>query len=244
MSALLRALAVWAAILAPSAWAADADHPPVESMASRVLACTACHGREGRATPGGYFPRIAGKPAGYLYHQLLNFRDGRRSYPPMSYLLEHLTDDYLREVAEHFAALDLPYAPPQPAQAPAAVLQRGRALVLQGDAGRDLPACVHCHGESLTGVAPFIPGLLGLSRDYVNSQLGAWQTGQRRAQAPDCMAQVARQLSVEDVSAVSAWLASQPVPAQGRPATALAMRLPLPCGGVPQQPQVAAGGVR
>ncbi len=112
MSALLRALAVWAAILAPSAWAADADHPPVESMASRVLACTACHGREGRATPGGYFPRIAGKPAGYLYHQLLNFRDGRRSYPPMSYLLEHLTDDYLREIAEHFAALDLPYAPP------------------------------------------------------------------------------------------------------------------------------------
>ncbi len=96
----------------------------------------------------------------------------------------------------------------------------------------------------MTGVAPFIPGLLGLSRDYVNSQLGAWQTGQRRAQAPDCMAQVARQLSVEDVSAVSAWLASQPVPAQGRPATALAMRLPLPCGGVPQQLQAAAGGVR
>ena len=66
----------------------------------------------------------------------------------------------------------------------------------------------------------------------------------RNAQVPDCMAQVARQLSVEDVSAVSAWLASQPVPAQGRPATALAMRLPLPCGGVPQQPQAAAGGVR
>jgi hypothetical protein len=25
----------------------------------------------------GYYPRIAGKPAGYLYNQLLNFRDGR-----------------------------------------------------------------------------------------------------------------------------------------------------------------------
>jgi cytochrome c553 len=30
--------------------------------------------------------RIAGKPAGYLYNQLLNFRDGRRNYPLMTYI--------------------------------------------------------------------------------------------------------------------------------------------------------------
>ena len=41
----------------------SAPLPDVGSMASRVLACTACHGPEGRATPSGYFPRIAGKPA-------------------------------------------------------------------------------------------------------------------------------------------------------------------------------------
>ena len=69
--------------------------PADDDMAPRVLACVACHGREGRATNQGYFPRIAGKPAGYLYNQLLNFRDGRRSYPPMALLLEHLTDGYL-----------------------------------------------------------------------------------------------------------------------------------------------------
>ena len=35
--------------------------------------------REATVSPGRVFsPRIAGKPAGYLYHQLLNFRDGRR----------------------------------------------------------------------------------------------------------------------------------------------------------------------
>lgn len=212
-------------------WAV-APAPPVDSMASRVLACTACHGQEGRATPGGYFPRIAGKPSGYLYHQLLNFRDGRRSYPQMSYLLEYLTDDYLREMAEYFAALDVPYPLPRPPQESTALLQRGRALALEGDAARDIPACVQCHGEKLTGVAPFIPGVLGLSRDYLNSQLGAWQTGQRRAQAPDCMARIAQRLSMEDVSAVSAWLASQSVPDQGQPAPRLSMQLPLPCGGV------------
>jgi len=212
--------------------AAPAAEVPADGMAPRVLACVVCHGKEGRATPDGYFPRIAGKPAGYLYNQLLNFREGRRSYPQMAYLIEHLTDGYLREIAGHFAALELPYPPPPAPQAPPGVIERGRTLVQRGDAARQIPACVQCHGQAMTGVAPAIPGLLGLPRDYLNSQLGAWATGQRRAQAPDCMARVARQLTPQDVSAVSAWLAAQPVPAGGKPAAALPAPLPLPCGGV------------
>ncbi|NMM75305.1 cytochrome C [Acidovorax sp. SRB_14] len=221
------------ALAAPAAApSAPATAERADAMSTRVLACTACHGKEGRATPEGYFPRIAGKPAGYLYHQLLNFRDGRRSYPPMAYLIEHLTDAYLQEMADHFAALEVPYAPPPAPQAPPAALERGRLLVQQGDEARQIPACVQCHGQAMTGVNPFIPGLLGLPRDYLNSQLGAWKTGQRHAQAPDCMAQIARQLTPDDVSAVSAWLSAQPVPGAGRPAAALPAPLPMRCGGV------------
>lgn len=224
----------------PAAPAAPAATVPVSSMSSRVLACTACHGKEGRATPDGYFPRIAGKPAGYLANQLLNFRDGRRSYPQMTYLIEHLTDDYLREMAEHFAALDLPYPPPPAPQAPAAVLEQGRKLVQGGDVARNIPACVACHGAAMTGVTPSIPGLLGLPRDYLNSQLGAWKTGQRRAHLPDCMADIARQLTPDDVSAVSAWLAAQPVAAGGKPARTLPAAMPARCGGVAEVPVAAA----
>ncbi|MDD2547720.1 MAG: c-type cytochrome [Burkholderiaceae bacterium] len=223
-----------------SAPAAAAAASVASRMAPRVLACTTCHGKEGRSTPEGYFPRLAGKPAGYLANQLLNFRDGRRSYPQMGYLLEHLSDDYLREMAAHFAALDLPYAPPPAAQAPATVLERGRQLVQHGDAARQIPACVQCHGPSLTGVNPAIPGLLGLPRDYLNSQLGAWTTGQRRAQAPDCMAAIARQLAPEDVSAVSAWLAAQPVPGGGKPLAQAVGPMPVRCGGVDSLPVVGA----
>jgi len=209
-------------------------------MAPRVRACTLCHGKEGRATPEGYFPRIAGKPADYLANQLLNFRDGRRSYPPMATLIEHLTDDYLREIAAHFAALDLPYPQPPAPQAPPEVLERGRALVQHGDAARKLPACVRCHGPALTGVAPAIPGLLGLPRDYLNSQLGAWATGQRRAQAPDCMAAIAQRLTPADVAAVSAWLAAQPVPGRGQPSARLPEAMPARCGGVEGLPVAEA----
>lgn len=229
---------------ASAAPAAQATKVPASSMASRVLACTACHGKEGRATPDGYFPRIAGKPAGYLANQLLNFRDGRRSYPQMTYLIEHLTDDYLREMAEHFAALDIPYPPPPPAQAPPAALEQGRQLVQQGDAARRIPACVACHGSAMTGVNPSIPGLLGLPRDYLNSQLGAWKTGQRRAHAPDCMADIAKQLTPDDVSAVSAWLAAQPVAAGGKPARTLPAAMPARCGGVAEAPVAAAAAAR
>ncbi len=203
-----------------------------DTLAQRVMACTVCHGKEGRATPEGYFPRIAGKPAGYLYNQLLNFRDGRRHYAAMTYLLEHLSDDYLREIANHFADLDLPYAPPAEPAPRGEAAARGEALVLHGDKARELPACVQCHGTTLTGVAPFVPGLLGLPRDYLNGQLGAWRTGHRRAAAPDCMADIAKKLAPEDVSAITAWLASRPVPANAKPAAAAPGPWPMECGGV------------
>ena len=83
-------------------------------------------------------------------------------------------------------------------------------------------------------MAPAIPGLLGLPSDYLKGQLGAWSNGQRRAQAPDCMAEVARRLTPEDVSAVAAWLASRPVPLPSRAAESLPAPLPQPCGSVPK----------
>src|SRR5688572_26713197 len=140
-----------------AAGAAVAAPPPVQdTIAQRAAACTTCHGKEGRATSEGYFPRIAGKPAGYLYNQLVNFRDGRRHYALMTYLVEHLTDAYLYELAEYFAALDLPYPAPQASGASQAALARGEALARRGDAGRGIPACAQCHGSSLTGVNPAI----------------------------------------------------------------------------------------
>jgi cytochrome c553 len=232
-------LATWACLLmaaAVQAAEANASAPPgprtvPNTIAQRTQACTACHGKEGRSTSAGYFPRIAGKPAGYLANQLLHFREGRRTNPLMGDLVQHLSDDYLREMAGYFAGLRLPYPPPQPVEAPAAVLARGEALVHQGDAARQLPACVACHGVALMGVVPAIPGLLGLPRDYLIGQLGAWQTGQRHAVAPDCMGTVAQRLSPEDVSAVANWLAAQTVPPDAHPAERLPAKLPLACGG-------------
>jgi len=219
----------------PGAREALAQPAPDASLAPRMQACTPCHGKEGRATPEGYFPRIAGKPAGYLFNQLVNFRDGRRENAAMADLVAHLNDAYLREIAAHFAALDLPYATPAPLRAATpetrALLARGEALVRQGDASRGVPACTACHGERLTGALPAWPGLVGLPRDYLLGQLGAWRTGQRRAAAPDCMGTLARRLDAADIEAVTLWLATQAPGADMKPAAASSLAPPpLECG--------------
>ena len=215
--------------LVPAVPAAQAEAVP-DTMARRTMACTGCHGEQGRATSDGYYPRIAGKPAGYLYNQLVNFREGRRTYPMMVYMVNNLSDDYLREMAEYFSGLHPPYPSPQPLQAPAAVLARGKQLALEGDKRLNVPACIACHGDALTGVAPAVPGLIGLPRDYLSGQFGAWKNGTRHAAKPDCMAELAGRLSVDDISAVSAWLSLQPAPANPQPMAAAAKALPLECG--------------
>jgi cytochrome c553 len=190
-----------------------------DSIAQRAVACIACHNIDGKRGTDGYFPRIAGKPAGYLANQLINFRDGRRAYPQMIYMVSNLSDAYLHELADYFSTLEVPYPPPQPLTVPPSVAARGQALVLHGDAAQRIPACVACHGNALTGVAPAIPGLLGLPRDYLAAQFGAWRNGTRHAATPDCMGKIAAQLSTADIGAITTWLAAQPVPAGAKPAT-------------------------
>lgn len=198
-------------------------------MAQRMQACVVCHGKEGQATNRGYFPRIAGKPAGYLYNQLQNFKSGRRRYEAMNHLVQHMSDDYLRDIATYFSELDLPYPAAQPTKLTQGERQAAEQLVLYGAADRHLPACVSCHGQQMAGMLPATPGLLTLPADYLVAQFGAWRTGQRKAKEPDCMAEIARRLSPEEVSAMAKWLSAQTLPGGSRPA-ASGKPLPGRCG--------------
>jgi cytochrome c553 len=201
----------------------------LDSMEARAQGCVTCHGQQGQGTGDGRFPRIAGKPAGYLYNQLVAFRDGTRSYPPMNYLVAYLPDAYLREMADHFAR-QRPAAAAAAPPANGAVTERGRSIAQQGDPARGVPACIACHGQALTGMEPGIPGLAGLSPAYVIGQLTRWRVGERKAAEPDCMKRIATRLSDADVAAVAAWLAAQPLQAGAAPEPSQLVRMPLACG--------------
>lgn len=222
-------------VLGGAAHAQDAqtERAP-DTMQARVLACAACHGAKGEGTDNDYFPRLAGKPAGYLYNQLIAFRDGHRQYPPMNYLLAYLPDAYLHRIAEYFASQRPPYPPASTPAIPASLLARGQQLAKRGDPSKDIPACAACHGAALTGMEPAIPGLIGLHADYISAQLGAWRYGARKSYAPDCMHEVASRLTNDDITAVAAWLAASPGPANPAFAPAGSLKMPLRCGSEPQ----------
>jgi cytochrome c553 len=222
-----------AAMLSLSAHAQTTEKAP-DTMAARVLACASCHGADGEGTSDVYFPRLAGKPAGYLYNQLIAFREGRRRYPPMNYLLEFLPDAYLQKMAEHFASLRPPFPAPAVPTVSKEILARGESLVTKGDAQRGVPPCSSCHGEHLGGMEPAIPGLLGLRAAYISGQLGGWRYGTRTAAAPDCMQVVAGLLTEDDVHAVAAYLSSRPAPKDPSFAPRGSLAMPLECGSQPR----------
>jgi cytochrome c553 len=226
---LTSALSLALCLLMSTVHAAQSETVP-DTITQRVAACFACHGKQGVGTSDGFYPRIAGKPAGYLYNQLINFRQGRRSDLFMMYMVDHQSDAYLKEIAEYFSDQHPPYAAPQKISAPESTIERGRVLVTLGDASKHIPACVACHGQTLSGRAPAIPGLVGLPKDYLNAQLGSWKNGARHAAAPDCMAQIASRLNDADINAAVAWLTAQQVTVPA-PTTDT---LPMSCGSVPQ----------
>jgi cytochrome c553 len=229
-SALLVAVLLVSPIRAAAQNEAIPAFKDVDSMEARVQGCVTCHGQSGQGTNNGYFPRIAGKPAAYLYNQLVAFRDGARKYAPMNYLIAYLPDSYLGEMAEHFAKQRPPFATREAIRADPTTVSRGQTLATAGDGSKGIPACVACHGKGLTGMEPGIPGLVGLGSTYIVAQLTRWRVGDRHAVDPDCMKRIATRLSDTDIAAVAAWLAQQEAPKDSSPESSNLVRMPLACG--------------
>lgn len=219
-------------IVSPATAANHAEN----DLTRRAAACIACHATDSSTRNDAYFPRLSGKPEAYLYKQLRYFRDGKRQHPLMVHMVSNLSDAYLAELAHFFATRHAPYTYQPQAVTDQALFARGRALVLQGDPQKQIPACTACHGQDLRG-RQTIPGLLGLPQAYLNAQLGAWRSGVRSSAAPDCMAQIVGRMQAGEIEAVTAYLAAQALPAaQVQTAESRAKpeekpaRLPLPCG--------------
>ena len=191
-------------------------------MAQRTLACTACHGKEGRAAPDGYYPRIAGKPAGYLYNQLLNFRDGRRHYGLMTRLLDPCPTPTCWRSRSTSRRWTCPTrAPHARRRAAPPCWNAAESLALQGRCERpSVPACAQCHGAALTGVAPNTPGLLGLA-----ARLPQRPTGRLEHRAASC---ACAGLHGADRAATASRRTSPLSPAGWRPNRCRPKRKPAP----------------
>ncbi len=89
---------------------------------------------------------------------------------------------------------------------PRGSVAEGERLVRTGADGRSQP-CAICHGEDLRGLGP-IPGLAGRSPSYMVRQLWDLKYGARRGAWAPLMDAAVRNLSLEEMTAMAAWLAS------------------------------------
>lgn len=172
-------------------------------------ACFQCHGIDGKGDGQAAFPRLTGQSYSYLYESMRDYASGVRQNAVMTPIAKALTDQQMRDVSAYYAAQeDAPFGP-QPS-VDAHVLQYGAALSAVGHAERGLQACINCHGPSGVGLPPTYPYLAGQYANYLEAQLKAWKSGQRKSDrlAGQVMENIAKQMTDEDVRAVAAYYAS------------------------------------
>lgn len=93
------------------------------------------------------------------------------------------------------------------AYVPVGSLARGEALVA-GKVPETAPACASCHGADLRGIDA-IPPIAGRSPSYVIRQLYELQSGNRAGQNAALMKPVVDKLTLDDMIAIAAYLASR-----------------------------------
>lgn len=170
---------------------AAAQNPPAPAKAAL---CAGCHGEAGRSTITTN-PILAGQTARYLYLQLRDFQEGRRSDPQMSPQVQGMSREELRELADWFAAQKpLPQA-----------FKADPAKAALGKKKADETLCTMCHLGGFAGQNE-IPRVAGQHYDYVVKQLRDFKARRRTNDAGN-MTSVAGTLSDADIENLGHYLA-------------------------------------
>jgi len=216
MSRHLLALIVMALpLVAWQARASDAAALARQGNGKGAAPCIACHGVDGAGQVQAGNPRLAGLDAAYLEKQLDDFASGTRDSAVMQPTASALSADERRALALYYSKLPLPPALARPASPMPPADSLGARLATRGDWDRDVPGCVQCHGPAGIGVGAHFPPLAGQPAAYIAAQLRAWQQGTRHNDPLQLMQHLSAALNAQEVQAVSAWFAAQPLPATG-----------------------------
>jgi len=167
----------------------------VEKGRKKAETCVACHGPNGNSTQP-QFPILAGQTARYLYLQLKDFKEGRRTEPQMDPFLKGLSRDDMFDLSAFFAAQKLRTA---------ANFKPDPVKVERGKKKADEVLCTMCHLGGFMGQNE-IPRVAGQHYAYVVKQLKDFKTAKRTNDAGN-MASVSKTLSDQDIDDLAHYLA-------------------------------------
>jgi cytochrome c553 len=177
--------------------AAYAQTDPAQVAAAREKAqvCVACHGPDGNSQNPDY-PILAGQSWRYIYIELRDFKEGRRSDPQMSPIAATLSQEDMIALGNFFAA-----------QKPAPIkFQADSAKVEAGRKTSDATLCPMCHLGGFVGQNE-IPRVAGQYPQYVKKQLQDFKARRRTNDAGN-MTSVAGTLSDIDIENLSHYIAN------------------------------------
>lgn len=209
----LLALVLFAA--SPAVFAADAASIARQGNGKGAPPCQSCHGADGAGQPAAGYPRLAGLDASYLRQQLDDFASGARDNPVMKPTASALSEEERQAMATYFSQLPVPPALRKPTASMPAADSVGAVLATRGRWSQQVPACEQCHGPGGVGVGTSFPPLAGQSATYIAAQLKAWKQGTRHNDPLQLMQHISKTLDDNDINAVAAWFAAQPLPATG-----------------------------
>ena len=167
----------------------------IEAGRTKAQACAACHGSDGNA-PAGNFPNLAGQTWRYIYLQLKDFKEGRRTDPLMSPMAAALSREDMIDIANFYAAQT---AKPSLFKADADKTRLGKAKA-------DEVLCTMCHLGGFSGQNE-IPRVAGQQYDYIVKQMKDFKSRTRTNDAGN-MTSVARTLSDTDIENLAHYITS------------------------------------
>ena len=162
---------------------------------AKSQACAACHGVDGNS-PSGQFPNLAGQTWRYIYVQLKDYKEGRRSDPVMTPMATSLSRQEMIDIANYFAA--------QPAKPSTFKTDEGKIKL--GKAKADETLCSMCHLGAFAGQNE-IPRVAGQQYEYIVKQMRDFKARTRTNDAGN-MTSVAQTLNEADIENLAHYITS------------------------------------
>ena len=183
----------WAALVICTGAATQTPAQPAPPAPAKAALCAACHGEGGNSQiPTN--PILAGQTSRYLYLQLRDFQEGRRSDPQMTPMVAGMTREEMRELADY-------YAKQKPKSLNFKVDPEKAKL---GKAKADETLCTMCHLGGFAGQNE-IPRVAGQNFEYIVKQLSDFKARRRTNDAGN-MTSVANTLNEQDVVNLAHYL--------------------------------------
>jgi len=157
--------------------------------------CVGCHGENGISQMEN-IPSLAAQPDLFIQWQLVFFRAGTRKNEQMQPIVEQLNNEDIRNLGAYFASLAPPKAPPDDNPD---LSKKGA----QAAAGR---RCASCHLDTYAGTKA-VARVAAQREDYLLKALHDYKSSVRSGGAMAAMAEVAYQLSEEEIEALAHYLA-------------------------------------